>query len=290
VTSDSGRQGTSRAPRRGLGRGLGALIPDLAPAVQEVDVDLIVPNPHQPRSVFDQEALAELAQSIQEHGVIQPLVVSRREGDAGVYQLIAGERRLLASRRAGLAKVPVIVKEASPRALLELALVENLQREDLGALEEAAAFKRLVDEFGLTQEAVAQRVGRSRSAVTNTIRLLSLPEEIQASLARNEISAGHARALLGIDEPAEQRRVWQRILQAALTVRDAERLAKSRRGAPAPRRGGRPAADLASMEEKLRSSLGTKVDLVKGRRGGRLTIHFYSDEEFEAIMERLLSV
>jgi ParB family chromosome partitioning protein len=290
VTAQRSSGGTARTPKRGLGRGLGALIPDLAPAVQEVDVDLIVPNPHQPRSVFDEQALAELAQSIREHGVIQPLVVSRHDGDAGLYQLIAGERRLLASRLAGLAKVPVIVKEASPRALLELALVENLQREDLGALEEAAAFKRLVDEFGLTQEAVAQRVGRSRSAVTNTIRLLSLPEEIQASVARNEISAGHARALLGIDDPAEQRRVWQRIVQAALTVRDAERLVKSRRPASSKGSRQRTTADLASLEEKLRSSLGTKVELSKGRRGGRLTIHFYSDEEFEAIMERLLSV
>jgi ParB family chromosome partitioning protein len=278
------------AQRRGLGRGLGALIPETASAVQEVDLDLIVPNPHQPRSVFEPEALAELAQSIREHGVIQPLVVSRAPDGGRVYQLIAGERRLLASRQAGLSRVPVIVKEASPQALLELALVENLQREDLGALEEAAAFKRLVDDFGLTQEAVATRVGRSRSAVTNTIRLLSLPDEIQASLARNEISAGHARALLGIDDAAEQRRVWQRILQAALTVRDAEALAKRSRARLAPRGPSRPSADVAALEEKLRSALGTKVDLVKSRRGGRLTVHFYSDEEFESILERLLSL
>ncbi|HXH23173.1 MAG TPA: ParB/RepB/Spo0J family partition protein [Dehalococcoidia bacterium] len=275
-----------RPQRRGLGRGLGALIPELTPAVEEVDIDLIVPNPQQPRSAFDPESLEELAQSIREHGVIQPLVVSKRDGQPGVYQLIAGERRLLASRRAGLSRVPVIVKEASPRALLELALVENLQREDLGPLEEAFAFKRLVDEFGLTQEAVAQRVGRSRSAVTNAIRLLSLPDEIQGSLARGEISAGHARALLAIDEPAERRHVWQRILQAALTVRDAERLAKQKR--PARRRDRRLATDLAAVEDKLRSALGTKVEVVKGRRGGRLTIHFYSDEEMEAILERLL--
>lgn len=278
--------------RVGLGRGLGALIPQTAApaaAVEEVDVDLIVPNPHQPRTVFEPEALEELAQSIREHGVIQPLVVSRKPESDGtsVYQLIAGERRLHAARKAGLAKVPVIVKEASPQGLLELALVENLQREDLGPLEEAVAFQRLVEEFAMTQEAVAGRVGRSRSAVTNSLRLLSLSDELQSSLARGEISAGHARALLSIDDASERRRVWQQIIQAGLSVRDAERAAKAakqRRPAARPRR---LAADLASVQEKLRSALGTKVDLKKGRKGGRLTIHFFSDEEFDSIVERL---
>lgn len=279
---------TSR--RRGLGRGLGALIPEISPAIQEVDADLIVPNPHQPRSAFAPESLAELAQSIREHGVIQPLIVSRRDGGGSVYQLIAGERRLLAARQAGLNRVPVIVKEASPQALLELALVENLQREDLGPLEEAVAFRRLVDEFGLTQEALAGRLGRSRSAVTNTLRLLTLPEDIQASLAKAEISAGHARAILGIDDPAEQRRVWRRIVQASLTVRDAEALAKRGRRATRVKTPSRPSADISALEEKLRSALRTKVDLVKARKGGRLTIHFYSDEEFDSLMERLLSI
>jgi ParB family chromosome partitioning protein len=279
--------------RTGLGRGLGALIPELAPAVQEVDVDLIVPNPHQPRSLFDPDTLAELAQSIREHGIIQPLIVSRA-GDSGrlaPYQLIAGERRLLAARQAGLATVPVIVKEASPQGLLELALVENLQREDLGPLEEASAFRRLTDEFGLTQEAVAGRVGRSRSSVANTLRLLSLPDEMQASLARGEITAGHARALLAIDDAAERRQIWQRIVRAGLTVRAAEALARSgKRSAVPARRPVRPDADTRAIEEKLRSALGTKVDLAKSRKGGRLTIHFFSDEEFDAIVERLLSL
>jgi ParB family chromosome partitioning protein len=185
--------------RSALGRGLGALIPDLRPAVEDVDIDLIAPNPHQPRSVFDANALSELAESIREHGIIQPLIVSRPDGQgAAPYQLIAGERRFWQHARP---RVPVIVKEASPQALLELALVENLQREDLGALEEAAAFRRLAEEFKLTQEAIATRVGRSRSAVTNSLRLLSLSAEIQASLARGEITAGHARALLGMTTP-----------------------------------------------------------------------------------------
>lgn len=282
--------------RIGLGRGLDALFtgsspaataPD-TPAVQEIDVDLIAPNPQQPRTVFEPEALNELAESIKEHGVIQPLIVSRPADRSGApYQLIAGERRLLASRLAGLKKVPVIVKEASPQALLELALVENLQRQDLGPLEEAFAFKRLAEEFTLTQETIAARVGRSRSAVTNSLRLLSLPAEIQNSLARNEITAGHARALLGIDDREEQLRAWRRIVEAGLTVRDAEQLAKTAgkaRPVPLPKR--RP-VELASLEEQLRNSLGTKVDLTKGRKGGRIVIHFYSDEELNAILDHI---
>jgi ParB family chromosome partitioning protein len=272
--------------RSALGRGLDALIPGVqTPAVQEVDIDLIVPNPQQPRTVFDADALSELADSIRAHGVIQPLIVSR--GDGGTYQLIAGERRLLASRQAGLEKVPVVVKEASPQALLELALVENLQREDLGPLEEAAAFRRLADEFSLTQEAVATRVGRSRSAVANSLRLLTLPEEIQASLASGQISAGHARAILAAEDATEQRLTWQRILEAGLTVRDAEALVSRRKRRQPPRRRPAVSPDLAAVEEQLRSSLGTRVELSKGRRGGRITIHFFSDEELEALVDKL---
>jgi ParB family transcriptional regulator, chromosome partitioning protein len=280
--------------RVGLGRGLGALIPQHAEttaSVEEVDADLIVPNPNQPRAFFDPESLDELAQSIREHGVIQPLVVSRNAaGDGTVfYQLIAGERRLLASRRAGLARVPVIVKEASPQALLELALVENLQREDLGPLEEAVAFQRLIEEFALTQEAVASRVGRSRSAVANSLRLLTLPPEIQTSVAKGDLSAGHARALLSIEDEAERRRVWKQIVQTGLTVREAESLARGAR-LRRPRRVSRRAqADLEAIQERLQSALGTKVEVRKARKGGRVTIHFFSDEEFDALVERLLS-
>jgi ParB family chromosome partitioning protein len=277
--------------RTGLGRGLDALIPNLQPgepAVDEVDIDLIAPNPQQPRSVFEPEALAELADSIRQHGIIQPLLVSHADGASpGAYQLIAGERRLLAARQAGLSRVPVVVRESNPQSLLELALVENLQRADLGPLEEAAAFRRLADDFGLTQEDVAARVGRSRSAVANSVRLLSLPDEIQASLARGEITAGHARALLGIVDPAEQRRTWQRIVEAGLTVRDAEALAKRGTRTVQPPVAIRRAPEIVALEEKLQSQLGTKVDLVRGRKGGKLTIHFYSDEELEALIDRL---
>ncbi len=274
--------------RVGLGRGLDALIPAIQPSVEQVDIDLIAPNPYQPRTVFEPQAVAELAESIKEHGVIQPLIVTRPADRTGApYHLIAGERRLLASRQAGLTKVPVIIKEASPQALLELALVENLQRQDLGPLEEAFAFKRLGEEFALTQERIATRVGRSRSAVANSMRLLTLSDEIQASLAKGDITAGHARALLGIDDPDDRRRAWLRILEGNLTVRDAEALAKQGamvRMPPAPKRRS---ADLTALEEQMRASLGTKVDLTRGRKGGKIVIHFYSDEELESIIGRL---
>jgi ParB family chromosome partitioning protein len=238
--------------------------------------------------VFEPEALEELAESIREHGVIQPLIVSRPDTPGSApYQLIAGERRLLASRKAGLEKVPVIVKEASPQGLLELALVENLQRQDLGPLEEAFAFRRLADEFALTQDAIATRVGRSRSAVANSLRLLTLSEELQASLARGEISPGHARALLGIEDPEERRRAWRRIVEGQLTVRDAEALAKQGMRAPREAAPKRRSADVAALEEQLRGSLGTRVDLTKGRKGGRIVIHYFSDEELESIIDRL---
>jgi ParB family chromosome partitioning protein len=282
---------TSR--RTGLGRGLGALIPEVAPAVQEVDIDLIVPNPHQPRTVFSKESLAELTASVREHGVIQPLIVSRSDGNARVLQLIAGERRLLAAREAGLKRVPVVVREASPLGLLELALVENLQREDLGPLEEAAAFRRLVDEFSLTQEAVATRVGRSRSSVANALRLLGLPEEIRASLASGQITAGHARALLSIDDPADQLRVWRAVVDGGLTVRQAEELAK--RVQSEWKSTGKVSVtarspEIGALEERLRSILGTKVELTSRGSRGRLTIHFFSAEERDAILERLLAL
>jgi len=284
---------TSR--RSGLGRGLDAIIPSAPPAapsdasaaVQEVDVDLIAPNPYQPRTVFDPARVTELAESIREHGVIQPLIVSRPSEPGGApYQLIAGERRLLASREAGLRRVPVIVKEATRQALLELALVENLQRQDLGALEEAFAFRRLSEEFDLTQEAVAMRVGRSRSAVANSIRLLSLSDEMQASLAGGEMTAGHARALLAIEDATVRRLVWRRIVEHDLSVREAEALAKAGMRT-ALKRTVRRSADLAAVEETLRGALGTKVELQKGRKGGRVVIHFYSDEELEALIDRL---
>jgi ParB family chromosome partitioning protein len=276
--------------RTGLGRGLGALIPSLAPATEAVDIDLIVSNPFQPRLGMEEATLAELAESIRQHGVLQPLLVSRMEAEGGAptYQVIAGGRRLEAARLAGLAHVPVVVKETTPREGLELALVENLQRKDLNPLEEAQAYRRLVDEFGLSQSELSTRVGRSRSAVANALRLLGLSDELKASLARDEISEGHARAILSLPEEGQRRQAWERVVQKGLSVRQTEEMVRHWSPAVKKRqqRMGRD-ADLAAIEERLRGALGTRVSLVKGRRGGRITIHFYSDEELEGLLERL---
>jgi ParB family chromosome partitioning protein len=271
---------------------LGALIPGPAPSRESVDVDLIVSNPYQPRFGMEAAALEELAESIRQHGVLQPLLVSRME-DAGVgaptYQVIAGERRLEAAKLAGMTQVPVVVKESTPREWLELALVENLMREDLNPLEEAQAYARLMDEFGMTQVDVSSRVGRSRSAVANSLRLLTLSEELRASLARNEISEGHARAILGLPEE-RRRQAWERVVGKGLSVREAEELARdwSLEG-QRQRSRGRLArnADIEALEERLRAALGTRVSVVKGRKGGRITVHFYSDEDLDGLLERL---
>jgi len=278
--------------KSGLGRGLGALIPAFTPGVEAVDVDLIVSNPHQPRAFVDPESLAGLAESIREHGLIQPLLVTRVQPEGGgptVYQLIAGERRLQAARLAGLGRVPVVVKEATASEVLELALVENLQRADLNPLEEAQAFRRLVDEFGLTQETIAVRVGRSRTAVANALRLLGLSDDLKASLVGGEISEGHARALVGIPDEGQRRQAWQKVVERGLSVRETEALVRHWPAAArmrSPRR--RPDPEVADLEERLRAALGTRVSLRRGRRGGRLTIHFYSDEELQALLGRLL--
>ncbi|HZQ36314.1 MAG TPA: ParB/RepB/Spo0J family partition protein [Dehalococcoidia bacterium] len=299
---------------RGLGRGLGALIPrdpaapagtaeasppaetaDSAPrtGAVSVDIDLIAPNPRQPRGAIDPETVNELAESIRQHGVLQPLVVSRRAraGGAVSYQLIAGERRLHAARAAGLRRVPVVVREATPQEQIELALVENIQRADLNPLEEALAFQRLGTEFGLTQEALARRLGRSRTAVANTLRLLGLPEEIKTSLATGAISEGHARALLGLTDAAQRLQLWQQIVERGLSVRQTEELVRRLReqpakAVPAARRAADP--ELAHWAERLQAALGTAVQIERGRRGGRVVIQFYSDEELTALLESLL--
>lgn len=280
-------------PKPGLGRGLSALIPPSGPsaAAEEVDIDLVIPNPEQPRMRMDAEALESLIESIREHGVIQPLLVSRSQTHEGTYQLIAGERRLRAARAAGLTKVPVVVKEAAGRALLELALVENIQRADLNPLEEAAAFRRLHDDFGLTQEEIARRVGRSRAAVANTMRLLSLSEEIRLSLARGEISEGHARALLGIEDPAAREAAWRRVVTEGLTVRETEALvrgeARKTAAEPSIRAPRSKPPEVAELERRLETALGTRVTLSPGRRGGRVVIHYYTPEQLDDVVHRL---
>jgi ParB family chromosome partitioning protein len=210
-------------------------------------------------------------------------------GGAPTYQVIAGERRLEAARLAGLTQVPVVVKESTPREGLELALVENLMRQDLNPLEEAQAYRRLVDEFGLSQTELSSRVGRSRSAVANALRLLNLSDELRASLARNEISEGHARTILSLPESI-RRQAWERVVQKGLSVRQTEELVRDWPLASQKRRGRRQSvrnAELEALEERLRVALGTRVSVVKGRRGGKITVHFYSDEELDGLLERL---
>jgi ParB family chromosome partitioning protein len=275
--------------RRALGRGLDALIPRAVEAsVHEVALDAILPNPNQPRKRFDEARLAELADSIRTHGVLQPLIVSSPD-QSGRYRLVIGERRWQAARLAGLDRVPVVIREASDAATLELALVENLQRQDLDPLEEAAAFERLIRGFGLTQEAVAQRVGRSRSSIANALRLLTLPSRVKAALLAGEITEGHARALLGIDDPLTQEALVERIVAEGLNVRQTEELVRGLRTPhmPRQRRLQEQPAEVRAIEDHLRAALGTKVTVQRGRRRGRIVIEFYSDEELQHLYERL---
>ena len=280
--------------RSGLGRGLDALIPTgdqpkaAAGGVTQVPVGLIQRNPHQPRSSFDPIELGELADSIREHGIIQPLIVSPVAD--GTYTLIAGERRLQAAQKAGFKKVPVIVRHASGLEMLELALIENIQRADLNPLEEAEAFRELIDEFGLSHDAVATRVGKSRVAVTNTLRLLGLSSKVKQALVNRKITEGHARALLGLSSAKAQESALQTTLNLNLNVRQVEELVRKLGGkkpAAKKKKAGRN-ADVHDVEKRLRASLGTKVILKHGRKGGTVTIHYYSDEELDALLKKML--
>lgn len=288
--------------RRGLGRGLGALIidtqsapPDLTPeqaagsGVRQLRWESITPNPHQPRAHFDAAALDELAASIRAHGIIQPLIVTQQPQQPDAYWLIAGERRWRAARLAELETLPAIVRDASSQQLVEWALVENLQRADLNPLEEAAAYQSLLDEFGLTQAEIGRRVGKSRSAVANTVRLLHLPADVQTALVEARISAGHARALLALPNAAAMSAALDRILARDLNVRQTEELVKRLTAEPEPepdanKRTQGLDADLAHMETRFRTALGTKVNLARNQDGsGRLTVHFYNDEDLTQI-------
>ncbi|HEY7464842.1 MAG TPA: ParB/RepB/Spo0J family partition protein [Candidatus Limnocylindria bacterium] len=265
----------------GLGKGLEALIPRGAEAPPaQVPIDRVRRNPHQPRVAFNEEELAELAASIAAHGVIQPIVV-RGSADGG-YELVAGERRLRAARMAGLQMIPAVVRESEANELLELALVENVQRADLNPIEEASAYRELIGEFGLTHEAVATRVGKSRVAISNALRLLDLAAETRQAIIDGRITEGHGRALAALTIPELQRAVLQVVLERHLSVRQTEELVRRKRDAPATRR--RPLSeDLADLEAQLRGILATKVGIVRTRRGGRLVIDFYSDEELDRL-------
>lgn len=257
-----------------------------------LDIDLIAPNPEQPRTHFEPEQLRELAESIKEHGIIQPLIVTR--DDEGGYRLIAGERRLQAARLAGLEAVPVVVREAADAELLELALVENIQRADLNPVEEAMAYRRLVEEYGLTQEEVARRVGKSRATVANALRLLQLEAEIRRSLVAGEITEGHARALLGLPEGRGRVNAWREVVRRQLSVRDTESYVR-RQLAASPATAARPAAQtarrdaaLSDIEARLRRALSTRVRVEPQKKGAKIVIECYSNEEFENVVATLL--
>ncbi len=281
--------------RPALGKGLSALIPDLpaAPAPNatlEADIDAIVPNAFQPRSPRDDGRLQDLAQSIKANGVIQPIVV-RRVADR--FHLIAGERRWRAARLAGLLKVPVAVRDVSPgeeRSLLEMALVENIQREDLNPIEEAHAYRRLADEFHLTQDAIAAAVGKDRASVANCLRLLKLPEDIRTEVATGRLSMGHARALLSLPDEADQRRLGRDVIARGLSVRETESLVRQRLEAAAPvEPPPSPPVDVhtRAAEDRLKLMLGTRVRIVRKGRGGRIEIAFNTEQELIRIYDQL---
>ena len=272
----------------GLGRGLSALIDDAALSeasgeIRSLPLHRIEPNPLQPRREFDPEALQTLADSIAEHGLIQPLTV--REAANGYYQIIAGERRWRAARMANLDEVPVMIIEADDRTVMELALVENLQREDLNPMEEAAGFRTLMDEYGLTQEIIAERVGRSRSAVANSLRLLSLSDELADLVRSGTLSAGHARALLSLKDEKLRRQAAQRIMALQLSVRQAETLCQNL-GKPKQKMTEQPLAVdyIAECEKSLSRHLGRKVRIVNGKRKGRFELEFYGPEDLNRLL------
>jgi ParB family chromosome partitioning protein len=299
------------AQQHGLGRGLASLIPPkkTAPIAEQevspgspvlfgvgsgesglgkaldISVEEIVPNPHQPRVYFSEEKLSELAESIKEHGILQPLIVTKN-GERQ-YELIAGERRFQAAKLLGLKSVPVIVREANEQEKFEFAIIENIQRHDLNPIEEAKAYRKLMDEFGLSQEAVAKKMGKSRSAVANITRLLQLPVEIQRALSEGKISEGHAKALLALDNPEKQRALFEMIITNGLTVRETE--AKAREvSVHAYKRVTTIDPTVKEKEERLMEIFGTKVKINKAGKGGKIVIEYYGEEDLTHLVNRLL--
>jgi ParB family transcriptional regulator, chromosome partitioning protein len=279
--------------RPALGKGLSALIPDapqpVAPtaAPNELDIDLLVPSALQPRMDMDEAALDELARSIRTHGVIQPIIVRPVDGR---YQIIAGERRWRAAQRAGLLRVPIVVRDipvGDEQTLLQVALIENIQREDLNPIEEAVAYRRLVDQFRLTQEEVALAVGKDRSSVANTLRLLRLPDDVRKEVASGRLSMGHARALLAIDDMARLRALAQETVKRGYSVRQVEAIVKKILSAPAEREPKRPDVHTRAAEEQMRLSLGTRVQISRKGKGGSVRIDFKSEDDLQRIYERI---
>ena len=287
------------ARRPGLGKGLDALIPgneeesrntlsNTSQGVIQIPINKIQPNPQQPRSSIQEEALQELAVSIREHGIIQPLIVSKNP-DSDDYTLIAGERRWRAAQLTGLTFVPAIERSVSEQGLLEIALIENLQRTDLTPLEMAEAYHQLVENFSLTHEEISERVGKSRTTVTNTLRLLNLPDQVKNSLAEGLITEGHARAILGLPNAQAQRAILSTVLNLELNVRQTESLVKKMSGEkPSSPPKPAPSPVVLALENRLRNFFGTKVNLNDGKKGGSLVIYYYSDEELNQILDKIL--
>ena len=279
----------------GLGKGLSAILPitktnyvgEKGEKVLKVPVEKIEPNPFQPRKHFADNQLSELTESIKEHGIIQPLIVTAKEG--GTYELIAGERRWRAAKSLNLRTVPVIVRQAEKQEKMELALIENLQREDLNSIERAWAYRRLLDEFNLTQEALAKRVGKGRPSITNSLRLLVLPEEIQKALEENKITEGHAKIIMGLDDPAKQLEFFHKIVRHQMTVRDATKILRTIQVKGHTRELKDWQLALREKEKVLEESLGTKVQVQKRGPKGQIVIEFYSDEELDEIMRKICS-
>jgi ParB family chromosome partitioning protein len=281
--------------RRVLGRGLSALISETAQPsseeFREIEIDLIEPNNLQPRTKFDERHLEELAASIKENGIVQPILVRKLSG--GRYQLVAGERRWRAAQRAGLSRIPAVLRDITDDKMLELALIENIQRQELNPIEEAHAYKRLIDTLGLTQETVAQRVGRDRTFVTNYLRLLRLPEDIQQLVEENKLSMGHARTLLGIDDADQQRKLAKSIIEKGLSVRETERLTKrvinNHLGAEAETVTQAVDANVRLAEVKLRRRFGTQIKILPNHQGegGRIEIHYYNTTDLHRLFELL---
>lgn len=279
--------------KKALGRGLDALLPTTKPApmpelpeVQHLRIDAIVPNRYQPRQTFPPQELAELAASLKQSGLLQPVLV-RRKGD-GMYELISGERRWRAAREAGLETIQAMIRNCSDEESILLALVENLQREDLNPIEMARAYQRMMNEFGLTQDIVAQRVGCERSSVANAVRLLQLPIEVQHLIETDQLSAGHAKVILGLASPAEQLRVAHLAVSRNLSVRETEHILSS--GLIARKRHAKELrrSPFTDVEERLQKRLGTKVSVLNGRRGGKVIIHYFSSAELDGLLEQLL--
>lgn len=273
--------------KNGLGKGLGALIreneQEINSSVSELKITELEANQNQPRRFFDDQALQELSGSIKEHGVVQPIIVRKLDDS---YQIVAGERRWRAARLAGLKTVPVIVKDYSNVQVMEIALIENLQRQDLNSIEEALAYKSLIEEHDLTQEEISEKIGKSRSAIANTLRLLNLQEEIKNMVVQGKISAGHARALLTVEDKNKQLEIANRIIDQQLNVRDIEKLVMQKDNKD-ERKENRKDLEIVELEERLKKIFATKVNIIHKKNKGKIEIQYYSNEELERILELL---